>query len=292
MNRRFRLLLTTAEFIGRQEKMSVTFPMQEAGRVVSDLSRYLENPRKLVQQGRRVVACVLATDSRRNLALLEVASLPEDVAELRPSVEMPAPGEGVHAIGHPVGTEVLWLYNGGWVRQTGHANLGQTMDGPEPAVLLVQASVTEGEGGAPLLNDRAEWVGIVTGKSAAQQQISYVLSAVEVRGFLEENQAKWQPRTAAEWCERGAVFVEARLYDRALIDYNAALEAEPNSALACSARAGVHHLRGRDDLALADAERAIRLDGMLASAYVHRAAVRSTRSTPGGHRRLRRCPET
>ena len=270
VDRQHRLLLTTAAFVGRREKLAVIFPVHESGRLVSDEQHYRE-------PGRRAVSCVLATDARRNLALLEVLALPEDAAELRIAADVPSPGESVHAIGHPQGTEMLWLYNGGWVRQTGHANLGQTMDDPDPAVLLFQSLVSEGEAGAPLLNDRGEIVGVVTGKSAPQQQLAYALTAAEVRAFLVENQAKRQPTSAAEWCARAAVFVKARLYDRALLDCNAAVAAEPTSALACSERARVQHLRGRDDLALADAERALRLDGKLAAAYVHRAAVRNAR---------------
>jgi S1-C subfamily serine protease len=280
VDRRRRLLLTTAEFVGRQEKMPLTFPVHEAGRLVTDWQFYRDNDRRLRDEGRRVVGCVLATDLRRNLALIEAAALPEDITELRRVREVPAPGESVHAAGNPQGTDTLWLYNGGWVRQTGRANLGQTMDGPDPAVILVQAPVTEGEAGSPLLNDRAELVGVVTGKSAAQQQISYALTTAEVDDFLDENRAKWQPRSVAEWCARGAVFVKAHLYDRALLDFDAALDVDPSSALACSERSNVHHLRGRDDLALADAEQALRLDGKLASAYVHRATVRNARGEP------------
>jgi tetratricopeptide (TPR) repeat protein/S1-C subfamily serine protease len=277
VDRQRRLLLTTAETVGRREKMDVVFPTTEAGQIVGDVRFYLDNEKRLRAKGGRVVGCVLATDARRNLALVELASIPEDVVEMRIAQELPAPGESVHAVGSPQGADTLWLYNGGWVRQAGHANLGQTMDEPNPAVLLVQAPVAEGEGGGPLLNDKSQVVGLVTGKSAPQQQIAYALTASEIKDFLAENKAKWEPHSAAEWCARGLVFVKARLYDRALLDYNAALGVDPAFAQACSDRSHLQHLRGRDDLALADAERAIRLDDKLASAYVHRAAVRTAR---------------
>src|SRR5262249_59746109 len=74
IDRKRRLLLTTAEHVGRREKMDVTFPLHEDGRVVSDVRRYRGNEVRLREQGRRVVGCVLATDARRNLALLELAS--------------------------------------------------------------------------------------------------------------------------------------------------------------------------------------------------------------------------
>ena len=172
VDRQRRLLLTTAEFVGRNEKVAVTFAVHEAGHVVSDGKYYRDNERQLRDQGRRVVGCILATDAHRNLALLELASFPEDVMELRMAAETPAPGESVHTVGNPQGTGTLWLYNGGWVRQSGHANLGQTTDGPDPALVLTQMNVSEGEAGAPLLDDRAELVGVLTGKSAAQQQIA------------------------------------------------------------------------------------------------------------------------
>ena len=138
VDRRRRLLLTTAEFVGRQEKVYLSFPVHEKGRLVTNSSYYRD---------RRVVGCVLATDARRNLALIEAAILPDDAAELPRTGDMPAPGDAVHSVGNPQATDTLWLYNGGWVRQTGHANLGQTADGPDPAVLLIQAPVNEGESG-------------------------------------------------------------------------------------------------------------------------------------------------
>ena len=69
------------------------------------------------------------------------------------------------------------MYTAGSVRQLGRANLGQTMEGPDPAVLVVQAPLTEGEGGGPLLNDRAELVGVVSGKTGPQQEVAFCLTA-------------------------------------------------------------------------------------------------------------------
>jgi tetratricopeptide (TPR) repeat protein/S1-C subfamily serine protease len=277
VDRQRRLLITTAEFVSRRETVEATFPLQQDGTLVTEARLYREQRAKLREQGRTVTGAVLAVDARRNLALVELLTLADDVHEFRLAPEKPSPGESVHAIGHLQRAEMLWLYNGGWVRQTGTANLGQTNDSPDPAVILVQTALGEGEAGGPLLDDRGTVIGVVSGKSAPQQQIAYAVSAVEVRTFLDETKSSWRPATPADWCARGAVFIKARLYDRALADFDAALAADATFALACSERSHTNLLRGNADLALADAERALRLDGKLAVAYVRRAAARCAR---------------
>jgi len=218
---------------------------------------------------------VLATDARRNLALLEVESVPESVAEARFVADSPAPGDSLHALSNPNRLDVLWVYTACAVRQLGRANLGQTTEGPDPMVLIVQAPLTEGDGGGPLLNDRAELVGVVTGKTGPQQQVAFCLTLDEMRAFLNENRLRWEPESAAALVQRGEVFLKARQYARAHADFEAALRLDADYAPAWSERGRAFYLQGDDDGAARDCGRAIELDPKLAAAYTWRAAALS-----------------
>ena len=275
LDREHRLLLTTAEAVGKSEKVDVTFPAFQNGAVVAEFSYYRNQEALLKSKGLRVQGCVLAKDPRRNLALVELESVPENVQEARLAKSPPSPGESAHLLGNAARLDLLWLYSAASVRQLGQANLGQTTDGPDPAVIVIQAPLTENDGGGLLLDERGDAAGIVSGKVGPQQQVGFCLAAAEIAAFLVEQETRWQPRTAAELCERGVIFVKARLYERALRDFTAALELDPKCATAYSERGRVRYLQGNLALALADCDRALALDDKLVTAYCHRAAVRT-----------------
>jgi S1-C subfamily serine protease/Tfp pilus assembly protein PilF len=270
-----KLVVTTAEAVGRKETVEVLFPVSRSGKLIADAVYYRDNQGALREQHALTMGVVLATDLRRNLALLEVTGFPDNAAPPNMAAELPLPGDSLHALGSPIRLESLWLYSAGCLRQRGLANLGQTMDSPDPEVLLVQMPLNDGEGGGPLLNDRGELVGVVTGRAAPQQLISYALTLAELRAFVAENQARWNPMTAADLCARGILFRKARQYERAIVDFSAALDVDARSALACSERAQAYQERGDLAQALADCNRAIRLDARLPLAYSRRAAILS-----------------
>jgi tetratricopeptide (TPR) repeat protein len=270
-----RLLLTTAEAVGKHETVDVVFPIYHGGKVVSDAAAYRDEPRLLKEKGALTTGTVLATDARRNLALLELEFVPEGATEARFAAESPTPGDSLHALSNPNRLDVLWVYTACAVRQLGRANLGQTTESPDPAVLIVQAPLTEGDGGGLLLNDRAELVGVVTGKTGPQQQVAFGLTINEVRAFLNENRLRWEPASAAALVHRGVVFLKARQYARAHADFGAALRLDAHYAPAWSERGRTFYLQGDDDSAVRDCSRAIELDPKLAAAYAWRAAALS-----------------
>jgi len=277
LDRAHRLVLTTAEAVGKREMVDVLFPAYRNGQVVSEAAAYRDEPSLLKEKGVLTRGTVLATDPRRNLALLEVESVPADAEEARFAGGPAAPGDSLHILGNPNRMDVLWVYTAGSVRQLGHANLGQTTEGPDPAVLVVQAPLTEGEGGGPLLDDRAELVGVVSGKTGPQQEVAFCLTVDEVRSFMDESRLRWGPASAAALVRRGMVFTKARQYVRAVTDFDAALRLDPNYAPAWAERGHAYYLRGDDDTAIHDCGRAIELDPKASAAYCWRAAALSRR---------------
>ena len=193
---------------------------------------------------------VLATDVRRNLAVLELEAVPDGATEAPLAQDSPAPGDSLHALSNPNRLNVLWVYTACAVRQLGRANLGQTTESPDPTVLIVQAPLIEGDGGGPLLNDRAELVGVVTGRTGPQQQVAFCLTLDEVRAFLNENRLRWEPASAAALVQRGDVFIKARQYARPHADFDAAQRLDSHYALAWCEQGRTFYLQGDDDAAV------------------------------------------
>lgn len=273
VDRNRRLLLTTAEAVGKQETVDLVFPVSQSGRVVSEFAFYRANADALLARKHRVRGCVLALDARRNLALLEAEALPESATALALAAGAPSPGDALHALGNSARLDVLWIYTACWLRQVGPVNLGASSAGPDPAVLVLQAPMAEGEGGGPLLDDAAAVVGVVAGRAGPQQQVCYAVSAAEVQAFLADAAPRRDPRTAAELCARGELFVAARLYSRAAADYAAALTLNPKEVAALTGRAKVLFLLGDDAQARTDCDAALALDATFVAAYCQRAAV-------------------
>jgi tetratricopeptide (TPR) repeat protein len=240
--------------------------------VVIEESWYRSQHDLLRRKGAACTGVVLATDPRRNLALVEAGTVPAGAGELG-FAKPPQPGDALHLITHPARLSVLWVYAPAWLRQTGHANLGQVRDEPDPPVLALQAALSEGEGGGPVLDASGALVGLVSGKVAAQQQTAYAVPTAEIRAFLGTVRPLARPGTAAEYTAQAELLTRARQYDRALAAYAAALALDRRHALALAGRAAVHIRLRRFDRALADADAAVQADPRLADAWCQRAAA-------------------
>jgi S1-C subfamily serine protease/tetratricopeptide (TPR) repeat protein len=274
-----RLLLTTAEVVGRKETVLVTFPVYQGGAPVAEASFYTTNEDLLKKKGARVRAVVLCSDPRRNLALLEATSLPPEVRAVQVGVA-PKVGDVVHILGSPRRAAFRWAYAAGSVRQLGRVNLGLFAESGDAAVLLLQAVVSEGEGGGPVLDDTGQLVGVLTGKSAPQQQISYALTLSEIETFLSESRPLRRPRSAEEYAARAEVFHKARDWERARRDLAEAVSREPVNPF-FHARLGQVLLRlGRHDEAVTACEDALRLRAGFAQALCVRAEICCVRGEP------------
>ncbi len=279
IDRTGRLLLTDASLVGTRPTVEITFPTARAGQVVTDAAFYTTQAVDLRGQGRIVTGVVLARDERRNLALIEVSSLPDDVTALRLAQDAAEPGDAAHLLGNPERSEALWAYAAATVRQVGRTNLGRGQDA-DAEVLLVQASFAEGEAGGPVLDVSGDLIGVVSGKAAPQQQLSYALAASEVRTFLAERRSLWQPGSATEWRERGRLFSRARQYEGAVQAFTDALSADPSNATACCERGEALDRLGRHEQAIADCTRALDLDRPLAAAHACRARAQAALGKP------------
>jgi tetratricopeptide (TPR) repeat protein len=83
--------------------------------------------------------------------------------------------------------------------------------------------------------------------------------------WLERN-----PRDASAYSNRGVRYRNKGEYDRAIADYDQAIQIKPNDAAAYANRGAAYNGKGAYDRAIVDLDHAIRLDAKLAGAYNNR----------------------
>jgi S1-C subfamily serine protease len=187
VNKDKKQIVTAQHVVGFDETVKVFFPAYRAGKVITDRN-YYEN-RQLIIRGR-----VIKIDTERDLALIELDSLPEGVGELKLAAETPDPGEGVHSVGCPGKSSGLWVYSYGKVRSVnpmrwtdnGRVNRSAT-------VIETQLPLNPGDSGGPLVNDAGEVVGVNHGGRPDAQLVSVSIEAAEVKQFLASTPSVKKP---------------------------------------------------------------------------------------------------
>jgi S1-C subfamily serine protease/Flp pilus assembly protein TadD len=209
-----RLILTTSAGAGPSDLVDVVFPVFDKGDVVGEAGAYADRI-GLRQKGQLVRGVVLARDPKRDLALVELESLPKHVAALGFAKKEPWPAEKVHALGHPPGVEFLWLYAAGAVRQAADVELQTSPLGEpvRPRTLLLQ--IPGGSTGGPVVNGAGELVGMLAAKEAPQQ-LGYAVAASELRTFLEAARPLFAPTTPEEHHARGQLLLTRGRYREAV----------------------------------------------------------------------------
>ena len=76
-----------------------------------------------------------------------------------PAREEPTSGMRVHTLGNPGASEGLWVYTQGYVKQTTE-KIAKSPGRVIALVVEVSNMINPGDSGGPLINDRAEVVGV------------------------------------------------------------------------------------------------------------------------------------
>ncbi|MCE9534132.1 MAG: trypsin-like peptidase domain-containing protein [Planctomycetes bacterium] len=201
-----RLVLATATGAGRSDQVDVLFPRADKGEIIAEASAYVDRI-ALRKDGFLARGVVLSRDPKRDLALIELETIPKDVGELPLGKQEPRVAERIHALSHPSGVELLWLYSSGSVRQTANvelvpATMGEN-EATKPRTLLLQIPHQAGSSGGPVVNDKGDVVGMLAAREGAQQQLGYAIASAELSAFLEAARPLFDPKTAKEHQLRG-----------------------------------------------------------------------------------------
>ncbi len=178
-----------------------------SGAVISDQGEVLTNwhviqgasrmavvfkPRKGVEIKKELAfaATLVKVDQVADLALLQIQAPPQNVSVL-PLGEMTdlEVGQDVHAIGHPDGE--VWTYTTGIVSQVrpNYQWTGADKLLHQSNVIQTQTALNPGNSGGPLLNDRAEIIGINSFRGEGEG-LNYAVAVDVVKAFLQRTESR------------------------------------------------------------------------------------------------------
>lgn len=184
---RDRVVITNYHVIQGRKLVTVLFPVFDKNTVITKRDKYLD----VLRNGGGISAEVIASDPKRDLALIRLQQVPAKTPVLRLAGDSVFPGDSVHSIGNAGASSGLWAYTPGSVKGITPVDIR-----PRGASFRIQAKMIEttspvnrGDSGGPLLNGNGELVGVTQGHAAddAARSISYFIDLSEVKAFLKEN---------------------------------------------------------------------------------------------------------
>ena len=189
IDRQRRLAITCRHVVGNAKEAIVYFPVHDKGELEVDSGYYLRHLPA-------VNARVLAADSQRDLALLQLDRLPAGVQQIPLATAHPEPGDVVHSIGNSglADSGTLWWYTRGNVRQVFYKRVRSPHGVIRVQVIETQSPVNKGDSGGPVVNDEGKLVGVAASYTTEERLVSQNIGTLEVKTFLQRAlQAGAQP---------------------------------------------------------------------------------------------------
>lgn len=260
LNKERRIIVTNHHVIARggevmpERIVHVYFPATRNGELLTDRWKY-------ATELKSIKATIIDTDASRDLALLVLDTIPDDVEALQVSDTPTHPGDRVHELGNPGASDAMWVYTSGTVRQV-YRTKTTLSNGQVCEYLRVetQSPTNPGDSGGPVVNDAGEIVAINHANSESANLMTYFVDARELKAFYSAAEPWFDPQTGEQFNDRGVHYYERNRYDKAIQDFTKALELDPMLADAASNR-GWALVQKEDALtALADFDEAIRMN--------------------------------
>jgi S1-C subfamily serine protease len=180
-----RHVLTNCHVVGEQSNVAVFFPQYDSNK---KLIAVREHYTKQLLNKAGLEGKVVYRDKKRDLAVIQLPSLPPGVAAVPLARDSVGPGDSVHSIGNPGVSGALWAYSPGSVKAV-YPKKWDVLD--HDGVLHFEAQVVEttspvnpGDSGGPLVNNNGELVAVTQGGVSSMGTISYFIDISEVRKVL------------------------------------------------------------------------------------------------------------
>ncbi len=210
-----RLVLTNEHVVGSHKKVIVLFPAYDSeNQVIADMKDY---------KGKGIEANVLARSEKKDLALIQLDSLPSNVRPV--GFAKPSPtGATIYSVGAS-GTDledfsksILWRLSSGTVRGRAKKVYRDQKGSREYMCLETQSPVNPGDSGGPVVNGQVELVGIVASFRKDQRLVSSNVDITEVRDFVGDyfrlKGETWkEPETETELESSPGLPVPAAVFD-------------------------------------------------------------------------------
>ncbi len=293
------LVVTNQHVVGSQATAHCLFPKFNGTKLQTNKDGYKESD--------RIDAVILDSDPNFDLALLKLDSLPKNVRELRLTTRDVSPGEKVHTIaGLPDGTEGMWIYGTGTVRQFSE---GRLANGSLTSLMESDIPINQGNSGAAVIDDQGEVVAVAEGYLTQVRGTSLCVGMESIKKYLDIVLKITEPKSAEEWLlvgqrafeqdrpetalkaftkgleldgnlaelhlGRGLVLLDSGDAETAIADFTTALEHDPKNVYGLRGRAMCQEMMGDADAALADLTKAIQKNPEDAAIYNERGCLRT-----------------
>ncbi len=256
-----RLIVTNHHVVGTSDRCEVYFPAYKDGKLIADQKHYLRDERSIAGK-------VFDSDRTRDLAIIQLESIPEGIEALKLCEQGTSPGEMVFSVGNPGSSDALWVYTTGTVRAVYHRAYRLSGDQLVDAqVVETQSPTNRGDSGGPVVNDRGELVAVVSAGDPDAQLMTLFIDVSEVMAYRDEMIDLLDPTTAEQYARRGERYRKTRRLDRAISDLTEAVKLDPKLAEAYSNRGWAFTDKRDFDSALGDFDEAIALNPQLADAF-------------------------
>jgi tetratricopeptide (TPR) repeat protein len=246
-----RLMVTNDHVVTGQDAVWVIFPEYKDGKLIREEAHYARL--------KGVKAVVIDRDPVRDLAVVQLDSLPADIEQLTLAADEPDEGDRVRTIGGFTngGDGLVWGGVHGEVRTVGP----QDTRGRSVRHILSDASTNGGNSGAPVVNEAGELVGVHSAHKLKAINVAMHVSVKELKAYLGEVEPLIEPKSAKEFVARGERKLAAGRTDAAVKDFSAALAKDDKNSQALYLRGKAFTAAGDPRTALEDLSAAIKLDG-------------------------------
>lgn len=276
IDREERLVLTSAQAVGAQDTVEVIFAVVEDGKARIKRDYYMK-------QAARLKGRVLKKDKLHDLALLQVESVPEGMPELKLASALPEENAAVQTVVDTSSKSALWAPKSATVAGISDQSFLAPDNERVTAKMLevtLDGKYAKASGGAPLVNESGEVVGIITSAAAGRPRL-LAIEVGEARNLLSLVYRDMGTRTFTDASRKVASKENAdKEFDMAISYCDKALKLNPNEALTHNERGAALSYRNKYDEAIAAYTEALKLNPRLdralrnrASAYLHKGGA-------------------
>jgi S1-C subfamily serine protease len=181
-----KLVLTNYHVVDEEKTVFVQFPIFVKGNMITDKKQYLGN----IPAGKAIKGTVLYRDKTRDLALVELATVPAGTSALPLAKTSPNRNQTVWNIGSPGDVEQVFSVTRGEVRAVA---VEEHLIGGGGEVLKLKCKVitatnpiNAGDSGGPLVNKKGEQVGVTESSNTRASLVNIFVDVTEVRALLQE----------------------------------------------------------------------------------------------------------
>ena len=187
-----KLILTNYHVVEEVTDATICFPQfDKQGKLISEREKYSQVLSQIGLRGK-----VIAKDSTRDLAIIQLpreTHLPPATPAIKLAKDSPGPSDRVHSIGSPGISVALFNYSEGSVKAVGHKKWDVANLHISANVIETNSGTNKGDSGGPLLNEKAELVGVTQGfmsSGANSNPIALFIDVSEVKAVLKNAKIK------------------------------------------------------------------------------------------------------